>query len=339
MIEIGSQVSLQGFNSLALPACAEYFCSVTDEQQIAQALDYARTNNLQVTALGGGSNLVLVGDIAGLVIYVNLKGISCVERHKDRATIEFAAGENWHEAIEYCLQQGWYGLENLSLIPGNMGAAPIQNIGAYGVELCDCFVALRAINIATGQAVVMDRQTCEFGYRDSIFKHKYKNQYLITQVSLELSVQPQVNLQYPALAEALAAQSKPTPEMVSAAVCAIRSAKLPDPAEIPNAGSFFKNPVVGPELLEQLQGDNPQMPCYPVEGGNSKIPAAWLIDQSGFKGMRSGNVGVHRHQALVLVNFGGTGAELLDLATRIQSEVLKRFSIELEIEPRIYGQP
>jgi UDP-N-acetylmuramate dehydrogenase len=338
VIEIASQVSLQGYNTLALPACAEYFCSVTSEQQIAQALDYARTHNLQVTALGGGSNLLLAGDIAGLVIYLDLRGINCVDSCKDSVTIEFAAGENWHKAIEYCLQQGWYGLENLSLIPGNMGAAPIQNIGAYGVELCDLFVSLRAINIATGEVLIMDRQACEFGYRDSIFKHKYSNCYLITQVSLELWAQPQVNLQYPALAEALAAESEPTPEMVSAAVCAIRSAKLPDPAQIPNAGSFFKNPMVDAEQLKSLLADNPKMPFYSADNGWAKVPAAWLIDQSGFRGLRSGNVGVHRDQALVLVNFGGTGAELLALANRIQSEVLERFAVALEIEPRIYGQ-
>lgn len=338
MIEILSSVSLEGRNSLALPGRAEYFCSVTDEQQIAQALDYARTHGLQVTALGGGSNLVLAGDIAGLVIYLDLKGISCVQKQEDTVHIEFAAGENWHQAIEHCLQQGWYGLENLSLIPGNMGAAPIQNIGAYGVELCDCFVALRAIDIATGEPVTMDKLACEFGYRDSIFKHRYKNRYLITQVTLALSVRPRVNIQYPALAEALSAEHQPSPERVSATVCAIRRAKLPDPAQLPNAGSFFKNPVVAAELLEPLLAANPNMPYYSMPGGGAKIPAAWLIDQAGFKGMRSGNVGVHAHQALVLINLGGTGAELLALANRIQSEVLQQFSIALEIEPRIYGQ-
>ena len=345
MIEIASQVSLQSHNSLALPSRAEYFCSVTDEPQIVEALDYARANNLQVTALGGGSNLVLAGDIAGLVIYLDLNGISRREpqdRQENQGNtvhVEFAAGENWHKAVEYCLQQGWYGLENLSLIPGNMGAAPIQNIGAYGVELCDLFVSLRAIDIARGQPVMMDKQACEFGYRDSIFKGKFQNQYLITQVTLALSLQSRVNLEYPALAEALAAVDQPTPQMVSAAVCAIRSAKLPDPAKIPNAGSFFKNPVVGPQMLEQLLAANPQMPFYSLGSSGAKIPAAWLIDQCGFKGLRDGNVGVHQHQALVLVNLGGTGTELLALANRIQSEVLERFSIALEIEPRIYGQP
>ena len=338
MIEISPQVSLQDRNSLALPACAEYFCSVSDQAQVVEALDYARSQGLQVTALGGGSNLVLAGDIAGLVIYVDLQGIRCVHSSKDQVHIEFAAGENWHRSVEYCLQQGWYGLENLSLIPGNMGAAPIQNIGAYGVELCDVFVSLQAIDMTTGQSLVMDKQACEFGYRDSIFKRQHSNRYLITQVTLALSLQPQVNLQYPALAQALATVDKPTPQMVSDAVCAIRRAKLPDPDQIANAGSFFKNPVVSSDQLEGLLQSNPQMPYFSLDSGRAKVPAAWLIEQCGFKGQRSGNVGVHQHQALVLVNFGGTGAELLALADNIQSEVQQRFAIALEIEPRIYGQ-
>lgn len=338
MIEISPQVSLQGRNSLALPACAEYFCSVSDQAKVVEALDYARSQGLQVTALGGGSNLVLAGDIAGLVIYVDLQGIRCVHSSRDQVHIEFAAGENWHRAVEYCLQQGWYGLENLSLIPGNMGAAPIQNIGAYGVELCDVFVSLQAIDMTTGQSLVMDKQACEFGYRDSIFKRQHSNRYLITQVTLALSLQPQVNLQYPALAQALATVDKPTPQMVSDAVCAIRRAKLPDPDQIANAGSFFKNPVVSSDQLEGLLQSNPQMPYFSLDSGRAKVPAAWLIEQCGFKGQRSGNVGVHQHQALVLVNFGGTGAELLALADNIQSEVQQRFAIALEIEPRIYGQ-
>ena len=338
MIEISPQVSLQDRNSLALPACAEYFCSVSDQAKVVEALDYARSQGLQVTALGGGSNLILAGDIAGLVIYVDLQGIRCVHSSRDQVHIEFAAGENWHRAVQYCLQQGWYGLENLSLIPGNMGAAPIQNIGAYGVELCDVFVSLQAIDMTTGQSLVMDKQACEFGYRDSIFKRQHSNRYLITQVTLALSKQPQVNLQYPALAQALATVDKPTPQMVSDAVCAIRRAKLPDPDQIANAGSFFKNPVVSSDQLEGLLQSNPQMPYFSLDSGRAKVPAAWLIEQCGFKGQRSGNVGVHQHQALVLVNFGGTGAELLALADNIQSEVQQRFAIALEIEPRIYGQ-
>jgi UDP-N-acetylmuramate dehydrogenase len=240
--------------------------------------------------------------------------------------------------VEHCLQQGWYGLENLSLIPGNMGAAPIQNIGAYGVELCDLFVSLEAIEVSSGELVVMDKQACQFGYRDSIFKQAGKGRYLITQVTLALSSEPQVNIQYPVLAEALRGKD-PSPEQVSAAVCRIRREKLPDPQNIPNAGSFFKNPVIEAELLHRLLGSNTSMPHFQQPDNRAKVPAAWLIDQCGFRGLRSGNVGVHQHQALVLVNFGGTGAEILHLAQQIQDAVQERFSIALEIEPQIYGLP
>lgn len=354
-LEITPQFSLQGLNSLALPGHGEFYCVAADQAQVQQALDYARQKNLPVTALGGGSNMVLAGDIAGLVIHLQSRGIACKELDDDLVHVTFAAGENWHQAVIYCIDQGWYGLENLSLIPGNMGAAPIQNIGAYGVELCDLFVSLEAIEINTGRLVMMNKLDCEFGYRDSIFKQGYENQYLITQVTLALSRVPRVNIQYPALAAALAEQGldkmakdvPPTPEMVSAAVCSIRRSKLPDPAQIPNAGSFFKNPVVRLELLQQLLGMHPEMPHFMQTNskqkhsnqsqGSAKIPAAWLIDQCGFRGLRSGNVAVHEHQALVLVNFGGTGAELLALAAEIQAKVEAQFSIALEIEPRVYG--
>ena len=379
-LEIIPQFSLQGLNTLALPGHAEFFCSVTDQVQVQQALDYARQNSLPVTALGGGSNMVLAGDIAGLVIHLESTGIYCEELDDDLVHVTFAAGENWHQAVIYCLDQGWYGLENLSLIPGNMGAAPIQNIGAYGVELCDLFVSLEAVEISTGRLVVINKADCEFGYRDSIFKQAYENQYLITQVTLALSRVPKVDIHYPALAAALADQrldqmakdALPTPEMVSAAVCSVRRSKLPDPAQIPNAGSFFKNPVVRLELLQKLLESNPGMPHFIQSLSNqtnsnqtnsnqphsnqphsnqtppnrehssqslasAKIPAAWLIDQCGFRGLRSGNVAVHEHQALVLVNFGGTGTELLGLAAEIQAKVQARFSIALEIEPRVYG--
>ena len=379
-LEIIPQFSLQGLNTLALPGHAEFFCSVTDQVQVQQALDYARQNSLPVTALGGGSNMVLAGDIAGLVIHLESTGICCEELDDDLVHVTFAAGENWHQAVIYCLDQGWYGLENLSLIPGNMGAAPIQNIGAYGVELCDLFVSLEAVEISTGRLVVINKADCEFGYRDSIFKQAYENLYLITQVTLALSRVPKVNIHYPALAAALADQRLdqmakevlPTPEMVSAAVCSVRRSKLPDPAQIPNAGSFFKNPVVRLELLQKLLESNPGMPHFIQSLSNqtnsnqtnsnqphsnqphsnqtppnrehssqslasAKIPAAWLIDQCGFRGLRSGNVAVHEHQALVLVNFGGTGTELLGLAAEIQAKVQARFSIALEIEPRVYG--
>ncbi|MDB9999362.1 UDP-N-acetylmuramate dehydrogenase [Porticoccaceae bacterium] len=335
-VEIKQNASLQDLNSLALPAYAEYFCSVSGISQIQQALAFAREKGLQVTPLGGGSNMVIAGDIQGLVLHLDLKGMSSKPVANDQIEVTFAAGENWHEMVQLCLQKGWYGLENLALIPGNMGAAPIQNIGAYGVELCDLFVSLQAIEISTGELMVLDNKQCQFGYRDSVFKQAYKDRFLITHVCLRLSTQPTAQVQYPALAEALGDKAV-TPELVSETVCRIRQQKLPDPADLPNAGSFFKNPLVSESGLDRLQSNGVQSPRYAQLDGTYKIPAAWLIDQCGFRGQRRGNVGVHEHQALVLVNYGGTGNQLLALATEIQDAVFAKFGIALEIEPRLYG--
>ncbi|MDB4322034.1 UDP-N-acetylmuramate dehydrogenase [bacterium] len=336
ILEIKENASLQGLNSLALPAYAEYFCSVSGISQIQQALAFAREKGLQVTPLGGGSNMVIAGDIQGLVLHLDLKGMSSKPVANDQIEVTFAAGENWHEMVQLCLQQGWYGLENLSLIPGNMGAAPIQNIGAYGVELCDLFVSLQAIEISTGELIELNNKQCEFGYRDSIFKQAYKDRFLVTHVCLRLSTQPRAQIQYPALADAIGDRT-PTPELISETVCRIRQQKLPDPAMLPNAGSFFKNPLVPVSGLDRLQANGIQSPRYAQLDGTYKIPAAWLIDQCGFRGQRRGNVGVHEHQALVLVNYGGTGNQLLALATEIQDAVFAKFGIALEIEPRLYG--
>ena len=214
ILEIKENASLQHLNSLALPAYAEYFCSVTDTNQIQQALVFAADKDLPITPMGGGSNMVIAGDIQGLVLHLDLKGISSKPVADNQVEVTFAAGENWHEMVQYCLQQGWYGLENLSLIPGNMGAAPIQNIGAYGVELCDLFVSLQAIEISTGELIELDNRQCEFGYRDSIFKQAYKDRFLITHVCLRLSTQPIAQIQYPALADAIGDRT-PTPENLS----------------------------------------------------------------------------------------------------------------------------
>ncbi len=344
-LSIQQHISLQPYNSLALPAYAEYFCSLDGEEDLLAALAYARAHQLQVTALGGGSNLVLAGDIAGLVIHLNTKGYSyCNGAEADSVDVTFAAGENWHQAVLTTLEQGWYGMENLSLIPGNIGAAPIQNIGAYGVELEDIFVSLRAVEIASGKLCSFTKADCQFAYRDSLFKNAARDQYIILDVTLRLSTKPQVNTRYPALQQAIAdAQiSEPlTPEKVSELVCQIRRQKLPDPTITPNAGSFFKNPLVESAAAEQLLERYPQMPNFPQPDKQTKIPAAWLIDQCGFKGITRGPVGVHKHQALVLVNNlregGANGEQLLALAEELRDGVWKRFSIRLEIEPRVYG--
>lgn len=345
MVAILEKVSLKAYNSLALPAVAEFFCAVRDPAELLAALEFARCKNLDLTPLGGGSNIVLAGDIAGLVLSVELKGVS----HRllgPVVEVTFAAGENWHDQVLNCLQQGWYGLENLSLIPGNMGAAAIQNIGAYGVELADLFVSLSAIDKHSGEAVKFDKAACEFGYRDSLFKNAGRDRYIIVDITLALSTAPQINIQYPALQAAIdehagsAAEfdSKVTPELVSAMVCQIRSSKLPDPKVIPNAGSFFKNPIVPQAQALELSRQYPSMPAYAQINGDSKVPAGWLIEQCGFKGAVRGPVGVHQQQALVLVNTGGgSGAQLLALAEEVRVGVLQRFGIDLEIEPRVYG--
>ena len=344
-LSIQQHISLQPYNSLALPAYAEYFCSLDGEEDLLAALEYARVNQLDVTALGGGSNLVLVGDIAGLVIHLNTKGYShCNGAEADSVEVTFAAGENWHQAVLTTLEQGWYGMENLSLIPGNIGAAAIQNIGAYGVELEDIFVSLRAVEIASGKLCSFTKTDCQFAYRDSLFKNAARDQYIILDMTLRLSQKPQVNIRYPALQQAIAEagiNDSLTPQRVSELVCQIRRQKLPDPAVTPNAGSFFKNPLIETAAAEQLLELYPQMPNYPQPDKQTKIPAAWLIDQCGFKGMTRGPVGVHQYQALVLVNNlsegGANGSQILALAEELRAAVLARFSIALEIEPRVYG--
>jgi len=275
------------------------------------------------------------------VMLVELKGVSH-RLEKVSVDVTFAAGENWHDLVQQCLHQGWYGLENLSLIPGNMGAAAIQNIGAYGVELADVFVSLRAIDKQSGEIVEFDKAACEFGYRDSLFKNTARDRYIIVNICLRLSLEPQINIQYPALQAAvdqhLGSGAEITPALVSAMVCQIRSEKLPDPNVIANAGSFFKNPIIPQAQAQELSQQYPQMPRYQQANGDSKVPAGWLIEQCGFKGAVRGPVGVHQQQALVLVNLGGgSGAQLLALADELCSAVLARFSIQLEIEPRVYG--
>lgn len=329
-------VCLKKFNTLALPARAEYFCTVNSLDQLHEALTFAKENKLQIMPLGEGSNLVLAGDIKGLVIAINLKGKYYELQSSDKVKVTLAAGENWHESVAYCLQQGFYGLENLALIPGTVGAAPIQNIGAYGVELSDFFVSLTALDIATGELLQLTAQDCEFAYRSSVFKRGALDKYIIVDVCLELSKTPKINADYPALKAELDGLEL-SPNKLFETVCSIRQSKLPDPAKIPNVGSFFKNPVISTTQVNKLLFDYPDMPNYSQATGLSKIPAAWLIEHCGYKGLKQGNVGVHDKQALVLVNFQGDGTELLDLAKNIEFDVMRKFDIKLDIEPRIYG--
>ena len=301
--------------------------------------------------------MVLASNISGLVIQVATRGIErCVQGGNSKIHHwTAAAGENWHQFVQHTLAQHSYGLENLSLIPGLVGAAPIQNIGAYGLEISDRFVSLQALEISTGNTVGFSKSDCRFGYRESVFKQSAAGQFVITSVTLALSEQPSVDISYPALAAALSATSQTgqsktfdvaqkcrypqiSPQQVSEAVCCIRQQKLPDPALQPNAGSFFKNPVISKDRWQQLRGKYPELPGYPQLDGTVKLPAAWLIDKAGWKGAAGQSCGVHREHALVLVNNGAcSGRQLLQLAEDIIVDIERRFGILLAIEPQVLG--
>jgi len=334
-----SNVDLQPLNTLAIPARARHFIAVNSESTLREVLALAAMKNLPVLILGGGSNLILKSDFDGLVIQIQLSGYQLLREDDHYKIFEVAAGENWHEWVHTSLQLQAYGLENLSLIPGTIGAAPIQNVGAYGVEVKDFIVAVRAMNVLTGELIQYTADECEFGYRDSIFKRELAGQVVITSVTFALLKHPACNLSYPALRDALTAVS-PTPQQVSDMVCAIRRSRLPDPAQIPNAGSFFKNPVVSRVVYKTLREQCPDMPSFVVDDETVKIPAAWLIDRAGWKGYQRWPVAVHDAQALVLTNPGrGDGVTLLALADDIVSSVEQRYGISLDIEPAIYPAP
>ena len=249
--QIHKSFDLKDFNSLAIPAKAEFFCSIDSVSQLQQALVYAMQQNLKITPISGGSNLVLAADVSGLVLHINLKGVSTSTMLDNTVDISVAAGENWHDFVTLCLNNGWHGLENLALIPGNMGAAPIQNIGAYGVELSHFLQSVDVVNVETGQPEVLTDEDCDFGYRTSVFKQSALDKYVITGVNLRLSTQPVTHVSYPALADLLQGV-EPTPKIVFDTVCQLRRSKLPDPKEIPNVGSFFKNPIVSKQQADQL---------------------------------------------------------------------------------------
>lgn len=344
MLDIQAAVSLQPYNTLSLPATAEFFCRINTREDLFEALEWARQKHIPVTPLGGGSNLVLVDDLPGLVLQIAIPGIALAPGSElgEQRNIHIGAGENWHQLVLYTLEKGWYGLENLSLIPGLAGAAPIQNIGAYGIELSELFHSLEAVHLPTGELHTMQADDCRFGYRDSLFKQAGRNQYVITAITLSLSVRPHLRLSYPALLQALEGcdAASLTPAMVSAAVCEVRRSKLPDPASLPNTGSFFKNPVVTEDQAAALRQQFPDIVCYPQTDGTVKLAAGWLVEQAGWRGVTRGRVGVHDRQSLVLGNFGGgTGAELLALAEEISDSVQQKFAVALEIEPTIYPAP
>lgn len=336
---IETHVDLQPLNTLAIAARAEYFARVENLEQLREALQFARDRKLPILPLGGGSNIVLTGHYPGLVIHQDMRGLE-LERLGGATQLTAAAGENWHRLVMHTVERDLGGLENLALIPGRIGAAPIQNIGAYGVELRDTFHDLQAVHIPTGELREFSAGDCRFGYRDSVFKGAARDQYIITRVRLRLPDDWRARVDYPALKQYLDEHHEGagglTPAEIARAVIAVRNSKLPDPQQIPNAGSFFKNPVVDAETYRRLKGEHPELVAFAV-GDNWKLAAGWLIDRAGWRGRRCDGVGVHDRQALVLVNPGrGTGAQVTGLARQIADDIRTRFGVELEPEPRYY---
>ena len=336
-MKILSFYDLTRYNSFGISAEAALFIEVRTFDELQQALASNLAAQNKILIIGGGSNILFTQDFEGLVIHNNIEGIAIEKEKGDTVLVRAGGGVIWHELVEYDLDKELGGLENLSLIPGSVGAAPIQNIGAYGVELKEVMLSLQAVEIATGEERIFTNQECKFGYRDSVFKNEHKDQFVITSVLFELQKKPTLNTSYGAITAVLEEKGiqQPTIRDVSDAVIAIRRSKLPDPKEIGNAGSFFKNPVIDKVDYEGLKLEFPELPGY-ITGDLVKVPAAWLIDQSGWKGFIDGKIGVHDKQPLVLVNFGGgKGADIADLAMKIKADIAQKFGIELEPEPRI----
>lgn len=337
-IECG--LNLRPYNSFGLPAQARQLVRIRSDADVRRVLDHPELGRAQKLVLGGGSNLVLTRDVAALVLKVEVAGIRLAEEREDAWIVEAGAGESWHALVEWTLAHGLPGLENMALIPGTVGASPVQNIGAYGLELKDRFESLDAVDLVTGRSVTLGARACHFGYRDSVFKHTdfggLAGKSLITRVRFRLPRPWQPVLGYVDLERKMAETGvrEPAPQQIFEWVCAIRRAKLPDPAALGNAGSFFKNPVVSAEQCRDIIGRDPHIVHYPLADGRVKLAAGWLIDACGWKGKSIGRAGVYEKQALVLVNRGGaSGAEVLTLARAIQESVYGRFGIRLEPEP------
>ncbi|MFZ6048829.1 UDP-N-acetylmuramate dehydrogenase [Pseudomonas sp. CR3202] len=330
-------LSLKPYNTFGVDVKARLFAEAHDDVQVREALALAADRSLPLLVIGGGSNLLLTRDVEALVLRMASRGIRLLADDGEKVVLEAEAGEPWHPLVLWTLEQGLGGLENLSLIPGTVGAAPMQNIGAYGVELKDVFAGLTALDRQTGELREFGLEDCQFAYRDSLFKRE-AGRWLILRVRFNLSRAAQLHLDYGPVRQRLRDEGieTPTPKDVSRAVCAIRSEKLPDPMELGNAGSFFKNPLVSGEQAERLKAAHPDLVAYPQGDGLVKLAAGWLIERAGWKGFRDGDAGVHRLQALVLVNYGAaTGSQLHALAQRIRADIVAKFGVELEMEPNL----
>lgn len=337
-LQVQPQVSLKPFNSFGVDVRAQLFAEAHSDADVREALAYATAHDVPLLVIGGGSNLLLTADIPALVLRMATRGIRVISDDGDRVVIEAEAGEPWHPFVQYTLAQGFSGLENLSLIPGTVGAAPMQNIGAYGVEINDVFAGLTALDRQTGELRDFTLEECNFAYRDSLFKQQ-PGRWLILRVRFALDRVAHLHLEYGPVRQRLTEQGieQPTPTDVSRAICSIRSEKLPDPAVLGNAGSFFKNPLVSAAVVAQIKAQHPDVVAYAQPDGQMKLAAGWLIERAGWKGFREADAGVHKLQALVLVNYGtATGLQLLDLAQRIQKDIAERFNVDLEMEPNRY---
>jgi UDP-N-acetylmuramate dehydrogenase len=336
---IKQNIDLLPFNTFGLHSTAKFLSTIrsTEEAQTMFASDIFRTEKHFI--LGGGSNILLTKDFDGLVLKVEIMGKEVIAEDDATITLRVGSGENWHQFVMHCVDRNYGGIENLSLIPGTVGAAPMQNIGAYGVEIKKNILGVEAVEISTGDVRYFDNEGCKFGYRESIFKQEVKDQFLISNITIKLTKRDhEFNITYGAIEETLKKLSAPSLSIkaISEAVIYIRSNKLPDPSRIGNAGSFFKNPSIQADLMDSIKKDFPSLPFYPSTDGLVKIPAAWLIEQCGWKGKTFGNIGVHQHQALVLVNYGGgDGEKIWELAMKIKESVKEKFNIALQPEVNV----
>ena len=336
---IQQDINLLPFNTFGIGATAKYFTTIKSTEEAKELFASEIFNREKYFILGGGSNILLTKNFDGLVVKVEIMGKEIIAEDDATVTLRVGSGENWHAFVMHCVERNFGGLENLSLIPGTVGAAPMQNIGAYGVEIKKNILGVEAVEIGTGDVRYFDNEACKFGYRESIFKQEVKDQFLITNVTLKLTKKDHhFNISYGAIDETLKklGQHTLTIKAISDAVIYIRSNKLPDPSRIGNAGSFFKNPSIQADLMDFIKKDYPSIPSYPSTDGLVKIPAAWLIEQCGWKGKTFGNIGVHQHQALVLVNYGGgEGEKIWALAMKIKESVKEKFNITLQPEVNV----
>ena len=333
-----SDINLISYNTFGISARAKYFTRVQSLDNLKEIIHRNRQSKHKLLVLGGGSNLLLTQDVNAWVLKNEYKGIKKVDENKDFVWIEACGGEDWHEFVMYSLQNWWYGLENLALIPGSVGASPIQNIGAYGVEVKDLISEVYAIDLRNGEELKFENRDCNFSYRNSIFKKELKGLVFIYKVIFKLKKVPEVNITYRALKDELEKEQivNPNPVDIAKAVIAVRRSKLPDPAEIGNSGSFFKNPEISKDAFHLLEKNYQGIPHYPGNQGKLKLAAGWLIDKAGWKGYRKGNIGVHKKQALVLVNYGGgTGKEIVELSEIIIIDIKTKFGITLAREVNI----